>query len=533
MTEQQKGVSRRGVMKGLAGVAAGGALAPAWASESGPEFDREVDVVVVGSGTGLCAALLAAEAGLSVLVLEKSPAPGGTTVVSGGVQWVPNNYVMKREGLSDSREQALTYLRHLAQGQADEELLEAFVDNGSEMLQFVEQHSDLRWRVSTLMKAVSDYHPTWKGTTVRGRSIEPVMPQPGLAGGILLAGLMAAAQSRGAELLTATPARRLIARHTEQGAEVLGIEAEHQGKPLRIRARRGVLMAAGGFERNAEMIRHFLRGPTPYTLGAETNEGDGIHMGMALGADLRNMNECWGMVVYKEDAEANGDRRGGISLYGQIERRYPGGLCVNRYGERFANEAADYDSTWRSFHTWENWLETGYRNLPAFQVFDHSVRESQTIAGRTKDQALPDWVVQADSLEELAHKLGIDPAGLTATVRRFNSFARQGQDPDFHRGESPYDTEGRPPQATLAPLEKGPFYGAEVSVAALGTCGGLRVDGRARVRDVFGQPIKGLYASGNCSGVGGPGALYGGGGGTLGPAMTFAYIAGKELVAAG
>jgi succinate dehydrogenase/fumarate reductase flavoprotein subunit len=397
------------------------------------------------------------------------------------------------------------------------------------MLDYLEQHTAIRWQVSKKMGRAADYHPDWRGAMPFGRSVEATLPGGGAG---LISEWLRAFQAHGGELLSATPARRLLSATTAQGLTVTGVEAEQGGKPLRIRARRGVLMAAGGFERNDEMKRHFLRGPAPYTLGAESNTGDGIRMGMALGADLRNMNEAWGITAYQADAEANGERRGGISIYAQIERRNPASLCVNRHGQRFCNEGADYDSSWRSFHTWENWGENGYHNIPAFQIFDHSCRENHTIAGCRHDQPLPDWVAVADSLEQLAEKLGIDGAALQTTVQRFNRFAAAGRDPDFHRGESTYDSNGSGNAAdALAPLARAPFYGAQVTPAVLGTCGGLRVDGGARVIDVFDRPIAGLYASGNCAGVGGPGALYGGGGGTLGPATTFAYIAGLALTA--
>ena len=391
-----------------------------------PDWDHEFDVVVLGSGTGAVAALVAAEAGLSALILEKSPIPGGNTAVSGGVLWIPGNRVMPREGLQDDRERALDYLRQLAQGQADDELIEAFLAHGPDMLDFVEKHTSLRWRVSLLMGAVADYHPTWRGSNVRGRSVEPVQATVALAGPLLSGGLLTAADAAGVQLWTATPAMRLIARQTDAGTQVLGVEAARDGRSLRIRARRGVVVATGGFERNPEMKRHFLRGPSPYTLGSETNTGDGIRLGMALGADLRNMNEAWGITAYTGDAKENGARRAGISIYAQIERRQPGGLCVNRHGERFGNEAADYDSTWRTFHTFENWGETGYRNIPAFQIFDQNVREQGTIAARTREQSLPSWVVTAGSLGELAGQLGIDREGLARTLERFNRYAERG-----------------------------------------------------------------------------------------------------------
>ena len=173
------------------------------------------------------------------------------------------------------------------------------------------------------------------------------------------------------------------------------------------------------------MKRHYLRGPTPYTLGASGNEGDGIKMAQAIGADLRNMNEVWGISVYVGEAEPLAAHRMGATLNAEIEKRAAGSIVVNARGERFHNEAADYDTTWRSYHTWENWGDLGYRNLPAFLLFDGAARERGTIAGLPSDQPLPDWVVSAPSLPELAEKLGIDAGGLSRTVARFNAFARE------------------------------------------------------------------------------------------------------------
>jgi succinate dehydrogenase/fumarate reductase flavoprotein subunit len=534
LRNKDKGISRRHLLAGVGGLAASAAVASCTSqsgkAETTEHWDAEADVVVIGSGTGLLAALKAAKAGKKVLVLEKNTAPGGNTAVSGGVFWVPNNNIQKREGLKDSVEDAKTYLQKLSLGQADEELVDAFIDHGPAMADFLEANTSLTLRVSQMMGKAADYHPEWQGSNQYGRSLEPVMPQVGMAGGLLVGALLAACNEAGVELISGAPAKRLLSATADNGIQrITGVEAERDGKPYRVRAA-NVLVASGGFERNWEMKKHYLRGPSPFTLGSESNEGDGIRMGMALGADLRNMNEAWGITVYKDDAKANGEFRGGISLFGQIERRYPGGICVNRYGERFANESADYDSSWRSFHNWENWGDTGYRNLPAFQLFDSKVRENMTIFGKRKDEELPDWIIKADSLQALAQKLGIDEQGLLATVERFNKKARKGLDPDFHRGESIYDANGvGSAAATLAPLDQGPFFGAEVSPADLGTCGGLRVNGKAQVLDVFGEVIEGLYASGNTAGVGGPGALYAGGGGTIGPALTFAYIAAMEM----
>lgn len=525
-----KKIKRRHILQAGVGLAAATPLAATAGCDAPVKFDASYDVIVIGSGTGLCGALRAASAGLNVLVIEKDKAIGGTTVVSGGVLWVPNNRVQKAAGLEDNAEDAHKYLQHLSLGQATDELIDTFIEQGPDMLEFLEANSDIRWRVSQILADAADYHPDWDGARMKGRSVEPEREGVGLSGGILINHLTQACQKRGVTFMTGTPARQLISKDTDKGVEVLGIVAEKDGKPLRIQARRGVLMASGGFERNPTMVKHYLRGPLAYSFGAEGNVGDGIKMGMAVGADLRNMNECWHQVAYTAEGEENGHLRGGISLFGQIERRSASGITVNRYGERFANECAAYDVTWRSFHTWENWGQLGFRNLPAYAIFDNKVRQNATIAGKTKNQPLPDWVTVADSLEELAGKLNIDTEGLKTTTERFNHYAKQGLDPDFHRGENTYDRNGdNPVSAALAPLDQGPYYGVEVSPAALGTCGGLRVNGNAQVIDVFDRPIQGLFASGNTSGVGSPGALYGGGGGTLGPAFTFAYIAGSQL----
>ncbi|MAG34174.1 MAG: FAD-binding dehydrogenase [Deltaproteobacteria bacterium] len=528
-------LSRRRFLGGAAsGLALGTAGALGCAPSSSPEparWDLETDVVLVGTGTGLVGGLTAAVAGAEVVALEKRSIVGGSTGHSGGVAWIPNNNVMRAENIEDSRERALTYLTHLAQSQADPELLEAFVDAGPEMADFVQAHSSIEWRVSTIMGDNADYHPEWPGALQRGRSIEPVVEREGLFGPELIEYLRRGFEAAGGRVLTETPVERLVLREREDGVrEVIGVEARRDGAPFFVLARRGVHLAAGGFEWDFDMKRHFLRGPTPYTLGAGGNTGDGVRMAMAAGADLRNMNEIWGISVYKGEAEPAVEHRMGATLNAELEKRSAGSIVVNTRGERFQDEAADYDSTWRSYHTWENWGEMGYRNLPAFLLFDAKPRRNGRIAGAGPDDPLPDFVSEAASLGELAEKLGIDAQGLTRTVARFNVYAAELRDPDFHRGESSYDRYGQADKGiTLAPLDEPPFFGAEISAADLGTCGGARVNGRAQVLDPFGQAIPGLFASGNNAGVGSPGSSYGGGGGTIGPAMAFAYLAGREL----
>jgi 3-oxosteroid 1-dehydrogenase len=501
------------------------------------KWDMEADVVVVGSGTGLTGALAAAVQGSEVIVLEKLGIPGGSTIMSGGWVWIPNNPIMRAEGIHDSRENALTYVRLIAGDQSEDEIIETFVDEGPKMVEFVAANTPIKWGIAQgLFQAAepcTEYHPEWPGAVPVGRSLCALVDgQPG-RGPALIQALLEGARAKGVKFYYNTPARQLIIRENPAGErEVIGLLAEQGGREIFIKARQGVLLTAGGFDCNQEMKKSFLRGPTPYWTGSMGLTGDGILMAMAVGADLRNMNECYGMPVYKEEAERRNAQGQAASLSFLLEKSKPGAIMVNRYGERFCNEASDYDSLWRSFFAWENWGMIGYRNIPAYAIFDGSVREKYTICGVAKDQPLPDWVKQANSLRELAAMMGIDPDGLERTVREFNEFAKNGKDARFHRGESLYDRAWATPlegiQATLGPIENPPFFAAEIAPGDIGTSGGVRVNKHGQALDVLGRPIPRLYAAGNNSGVGGPGVGYGGGGGTIGPCMTFAYLAGKH-----
>ena len=476
-------------------------------------WDREVDVVVIGAGSGLVGALAAQKAGSTVLVLEKSDAPGGSTRMSGGVAWIPNNNVQKAAGMTDTRDDALTYVRAVARGQASDEIVEAFVDHGPEMVDFVAENTDLVWTVSQIL---GDYHPEWPGALFRGRSVQPKGGSGLILGPMMIDPIAEAFTAAGGEILLSTPVTRLVTRTLADGTrEVTGVLAATGDTELRIRARQGVVLTAGGFDWDDELKRHFLRGPSAYTLGHVGNTGDGLRLSLSVGADVRNLNEAFGALCFKEESEALKAEGKPTNLNAMVQRRMPGCITVNRYGQRFFNEAASYDASWRAVFGWDNFGELADRNVPAFHIADKKVKPTATVG-----------VQLADTLAELATLLGIDPAGLEATVATYNANVLQGADPLFHRGESDYDTQYGP---TLAPIEKSPFYGVEVSPADLGTCGGARVNGHAQVLDPFGRTIGRFYAAGNASGVGGPGAGYGGGGGTIGPAMTFAFIAGQHV----
>jgi succinate dehydrogenase/fumarate reductase flavoprotein subunit len=276
------------------------------------------------------------------------------------------------------------------------------------------------------------------------------------------------------------------------------------------------------------MLQHYQRGPISYSSAVPTNTGDGILMGMGIGADLRNMNNSWGWPTYKTP-------RGGIPDAG-LERGKPGSIYVNRFGERFCNEAASYPLVNRTFFVWDTRIY-GYRNIPAFAIIDSEHRSRYSLAGIPPGETVPEWLRMANTLRELAGLLGIDPDGLERTVQLFNASAREGVDPEFHRGEFHFDriTAGDLSREdvnnpSLAPVEKPPFYGLEVSPGLLGTNGGLRINTKAEVRDVFGKVIPRLYATGNAAGN--PfGPSYPGGGATIGFATVFGYIAGRNAAA--
>ncbi len=530
MSEKNQPLSRRGFLKGAAvtgTVAAsagllGGFGKPQVARAQDVSWAKEVDVVVVGSGTGQVAALRAVANGLSAVVLEKASTGGGTTGISGGGIWVPNNFRMQEAGIPDSREEALTYLSQTTFGQSNQALMEAYVDNVNLMIDFLRSQG-LDFKLSPTF---NDYFPMWDGGKPEGRQLAPISSIEGVSGGGALTRMLQnAGEAIGVEYIFGTPAKQLI---LSPEGDLLGVAAEQEGAAFNVRAHRGVVIATGGFDHNAEMVAHFLRGPIYYPSAVRTNTGDGHLMGMALGANLRNMNEHWGWPVYYNE-------EGQFSLPAlTLELGKPGGLVVNSKGHRFFNEAGPYDDASRTFFSWDNGVHA-YENIPAYFIVDSNYRKNYSLAYTPAGEAVPAWIKQADTLADLATALGIDPAALEATVTHFNEFAAQGLDPDYHRGESAFDqlTGGDRartdiPHPNLAPLTEGPFFAVNVYPGSLGTSGGLQVNENAQVLDVWGAPIPRLYAVGNASGS--PmGAGYPGGGSTVGAGSTFGFLAANHL----
>ncbi|PKO08504.1 MAG: hypothetical protein CVU40_15100 [Chloroflexi bacterium HGW-Chloroflexi-2] len=528
-------VSRRGFLKKTAmlgaGLAATGgivACSPAGATTAGEDikWDKEVDVVVVGSGTVVMAALAAKDAGAeSVLILEKNIAFGGTSALSGGIFWIPLNYPKKAEGFEDNREDAYKYVKKTSAGQSTDELINTYIDNANSMLEWSRDKFGYNWAP---VNFIGDYYEV-DGVRPLGRSVGLSTPDGAITnGGGAWQIFRETVDGLGIEVMLETAGKELV---TNANGEVIGIKAEGIDGPLAIKAKKGVILGTGGFDFNHEMTTAFLRGPIYVSNSVRTNTGDGHLMGMALGADLRNMNSCWGLPSMPLDKE---------KLLGEVDwasyRGKPGAIVVNKYGERIGNEASAYHVFNRAFWNWD----TGkfeWRNTPSFWIVDSSYAERYFFPGSGNQAGvIPDWMTQADTLEELCDKLGIDIEGFNATLEVFNPNAENGVDPLFHRGEYQFDlnmfgdkirTDLK--NTCLAPISQGPFYGCEYVPGTCGTNGGLRINANAQVIDVKGNPIPRLYAVGNTSGSV-FGDSYPGAGGTLGAGGVFGMLAGRHAV---
>ncbi len=537
----------------------------------------EFDVVVAGSGAaGMTAALTAAHLGLSVVVIEKAGVFGGSTARSGGGIWAPGNAVLRAAGVADTPEQARAYLAHVAGAEVPAGSLDALLEHGPAMLDLVLAMTPLRlaW-----VPGYADYYPEAPGGLACGRSVEPVpfdgrvlgaeldrlgrpyLPSPVAItqaeyrwlslgprhpraviagakvaaraartrllghrmltlGQALAAGLRAGLLARGVPVWLDTPLAGLEVRD----GRVTGVRVRRGGEPALIRARLGVLLATGGFERDADMRRRYQRAPagTEWTTGAAGNTGDGIRAGMDLGAATGLMDDAWwGPSIPLP----------GGPYFCLAERSLPGCILVNGAGQRFVNESAPYVD---AVHAMYDGNTPENPHIPAWLVFDQRYRDRYVFTGLPPGKPLPRrWyaagaVVRADDLAGLAAAAGVDAGGLAKTVTRFNEFAAAGRDGDFGRGDSAYDRYyGDPrcrPNPNLAPLARPPYYAVKIVPGDLGTKGGLRTDERARVLREDGTVIDGLYAAGNAS-ASVMGHSYAGAGATIGPAMTFGYIA--------
>ncbi len=530
-------------------------------------WDRTADVVVAGTGgAGLTAAILAHDNGAKVLVIERSDKVGGTTAVSGGGIWVPMNPHMKDYGVTDSREEALAYCKRITAGRAGDDLVETFVDTAHEMLDYMEKNTAARFSAYNM----PDYHAEFEGGKfarcleadpfetkelgdwagklrlgqlpiplkisevfekslgIRPQEIPMELMMDRLNRGIMTMGtalagrLLKSCLDRGIEILLETRAREIV----RQDGGVVGVRAERDGGDLFVKAA-AVILACGGFEWNEALRKQFLTGPIFNSCSPpHCNEGDGLTMAMEMGADLANMNEVWG----QPGTEIPGEEYEGAPLSRGVitERALPHSIMVNRRGKRFVDEAQNYNEFTKALHQFDaRTYEFG--NVPCWLIVDGQYRSRYPLLMILPGNPDPDWLVKDESLAGLAQKAGIDADGLQATATRWNGFVQKGKDEEFSRGESPYSVhwtgDDQAPHPNMGTLEQPPFYAVTVLPHSFGTKGGPRTNTRGQVVNVRGAVIPGLYAAGNTSNVvSGPG--YYGGGGTLGPGMTFGYLCG-------
>lgn len=560
-------------------------------------WDHSVDVLVVGSGNGaMTAALSCYEMGVTdVLLLEKSELVGGTSATSGGGVWIPNNRYAKAAGAQDSIEDAKKYLLNTTPaGAVPEEMVDAYLENGPKMVEFLHQRSDVRYET---LEHYPDYYTNVEGSRTGHRSMEPerfdssllgddvkrlrpshhmmrlfdriyftqveaallTVQGPGwvkltlklmasyfldfawllrgrktsrkvCTGAAGVARLWYSLKKRDIPLWTESPMLSLI----EENGRVVGAEVSKQGKRMRIQARKGVVLAAGGFEKNQAMREKYLPAPTStqWSGGVDGNTGDAINEGMRLGAATRLMDGAWWCTTIS----VPGEPAPRLSI---MEKSFPGSCVVNMNGERFANESQNYMAFQKDLyqvHSEENPCS------PMYQVFDARFRRDYIVGPLMTAQLKPDWTIpknwfdtmlvgKADSIRELAGQLGINADNLEKTVEKMNGYAKTGKDPEFQRGDSAYDRyygdQRFEPNPCLGAIDEAPFYAIRVDAGDFGTQGGLATNPNAQVMKEDGQAIDGLYAVGNCSAAVLP--TYPGPGSTLGPAMTFAYQAAKHI----
>lgn len=543
------------------------------------QWDEAADLIVAGTGVAaFAAAITAADGGMKVLMLESTDRWGGSSSMSGGGLWLPNNPLMRRAGVADSREEALAYLEETvgdAGPATSRSRKEAFVDGVAGFVGLAERHGVHFARSADY----PDYYPELPGGKIgRAIEVEPYdvhrigawwetsrgngsgVPAPvktddfwllarawstpgGLTrgarvvfrtigsllrrqksvgmGSAVTAALLEVALRLGVEVRLSSPVTELV---VEDG-RVVGVRATHAGEPSAIRAERGIVLAGGGFDHNAEWRERYQGVDGSASSGSRGNLGTAIEVAQRIGAAVDLMDDAWwGGSIPPATAD-------GSASFLVSERSMPFTIIVDAAGDRFANESESYVDL--GHHMLEHlrtvpgtcWMISDARHARRYlrsYALDPRAVKAMTEAGI--------WV-KAPTLADLALRIGVDPARLAGTVARFNGFARSGIDADFGRGNSAYDRYyGDPlvrPNPNLGPLEKGPFEAVQVVPGDLGTKGGLLTDEHARVLREDGSVIEGLYAAGNNS-ASVMGRTYPGPGSTLGPAAVFGYLAARH-----
>lgn len=540
-------------------------------------WEEEYDVVVVGSGAGgLVAAITAADHGLKTAIIEKGAVWGGSSALSGGGLWIPNNHVSKKAGLQDSEEEAMTYMQEIIEDKGPAstyERKEAYVRNGHKMVRYLEELG-MKWVAGSLYP---DYYPEKPGGKI-GRSIEaeifdarllaeheeslrkgeidaPIPLYSGKVaslpkaftnakdfntvvgmfmngfrhkvkgrhaisiGGGLVSRLLMIAKEKKVQIMLSTPLKDLII----EDDRVTGVEAEKNGQPFFIQCK-AVILAGGGFERNPELRMKYHHVGTDWTAASPDNTGDMLLIAQKHHLDTALLDDAWWGPT---TIDMSGARK--FLVY---ERSMPHCMIVDQTGERYFNESQSYtdaghailerqEKNGKAIHSWLI-MESRNRNKYLF---------GDMLPRQTPKQAIESgFLIKADSIEELASKCEIDLEGLRNTVTRFNQFAEKGVDEDFGRGDSAYDQyygDPRYKNPNLGAIEKPPFYACKIYPGDLGTKGGIVANEHGQaLRD--GAPIEGLYATGNCS-ASVMGRVYPGPGSTLGPTTVFGYVSANHI----
>ncbi|MFN2540085.1 MAG: FAD-binding protein [Mycobacteriales bacterium] len=501
-------------------------------------WDEEYDVVVVGSGAGaMTGAYLAARQGLRTVVLEKTCLLGGTTAYSGGACWLPGSAAQQRAGLPDSTASARDYLRALL-GDSHQDRQEAFLAQAPLLVDSLEQDPLLtfEWRPFPEYFAAPGRVPVGRSLHVadvpledlgelaalirpsvdRDRAGKSHRAAPLSGGGALIGRLLLAFHRTGCGTVRTT---NLVDRLLVEDDRVVGVEASHDGRRVRIRGQHGVLLAAGGFEGDQRLRDlHGVPGRSTWSMAPDgTNTGEPLLAAVEAGADTELLDEAWWCPGLELP-----DGQTGFTL------GLRGGLVVDGEGRRFANESLPYDRMGRA-------MAANPVAIPSYLVFDsRSAAQLPAIAvpgGRPEEHLAAGTWVQAESLPELAAKIGVPAPALVATVERFNGFAASGVDEDFHRGEDPFDlffATGDWPNKALLPVDQPPYFAARLVLSDLGTKGGLRTDAAGRVLRKDGNPLLGLYAAGNTA-ASLTGAVYPAPGAPIGTAMVFSSLAVEDM----
>lgn len=513
-----------------------------------PAADHQCDVLVVGSGAGaLAGALLAVTAGLRTVVIEKSDLFGGTTAYSGGGLWIPLSAPNERAEVDDSREKVDQYLDATV-GPEHRELRDAYLDNGPGVIDDLERNAwlEFEWR------PFPDYFCEAPGAHPVGRSIYalnfdatgheetvadlrlPLAAEKGgwkepfpliIGGRSFLARLLVALRETDAVLLKETELVSLIV----EADRVVGAIADTPSGQVTIRAERGVLLSAGGFEQNDEM-RHLYQAPlgNDWTFGAPGNTGSALRAAEAAGAATAMLEECWwGPGLMLPD---------GTPAFRLFERGKPGSIMVNGAGERFANETWPYDRLGRAM---VDGHRAGPSHIPCWFIADQNHVDRYGFAtSRPGREVRPEWlesgaVVTAPTLDDLAAVIAVPAGALAATVEEWNASAIEGKDPRFGRGELAFDRffgdASVEPNPCVGPLTAGPYWAWKVVPADLGTKGGVRCDASARALRPDGSVLPGLYAAGNTM-ASWTNHCYPGPGSPIGSCVVFSALAVRDMV---